>query len=47
MNYIDENVKSINQNDTIGIIVCKNDNKFVMHYCKNKNIYQTTYLPVN
>lgn len=47
MNYIDENVKSINQNDTIGIIVCKSDNKFVMHYCKNKNIFQTTYLPVN
>lgn len=47
MNYIDENVKSINQNDTIGIIVCKSDNKFVMHYCKNKNIFKTTYLPVN
>ena len=47
MNYIDENVKSINQNNTIGIIVCKKDNEFVMHYCKNKNIYQTTYLTVN
>ena len=47
MNYIDENVKNINQNNTIGIIVCKKDNEFVMHYCKNKNIYQTTYLTVN
>ena len=47
MNYIDENVKNINQNNTIGIIVCKKDNKFVMHYCNNKNIYQTTYLTVN
>ena len=47
MNYIDENLKNINQNNTIGIIVCKKDNKFVMHYCNNKNIYQTTYLTVN
>ena len=47
MNYIDENVKNIDQNNTIGIIVCKKDNEFVMHYCKNKNIYQTTYLTVN
>ena len=47
MNYIDENIKNINQNNTIGIIVCKKDNEFVMHYCKNKNIYQTTYLTIN
>ena len=47
MNYIDENLKNINQNNTIGIIVCKKDNKFVMHYCNNKNIYQTTYLTVS
>ena len=47
MNYIDEKLKNINQNNTIGIIVCKKDNKFVMHYCNNKNIYQTTYLTVN
>ena len=47
MNYIDENIKNINQNNTIGIIVCKKDNEFVMRYCKNKNIYQTTYLTVN
>jgi len=47
MNYIDEKLKNINQNNTIGIIVCKKDNKFVMHYCNNRNIYQTTYLTVN
>ena len=47
MNFINENVKNINQNNTIGIIVCKKDNEFIMHYCKNKNIYQTTYLTVN
>jgi len=46
MNYIDENVKNINQNNTIGIIVCKKDNEFVMHYYNNKNIYQTTYLTI-
>ena len=46
MNYIDENVKNINQNNTVGIIITKKDNEFVMHYCNNKNIYQTTYLTV-
>ena len=47
MDYIDKNLKQPTQNNTIGIIVTKNNNEFVMHYCKNQNIYQTTYLTVN
>ena len=44
MNYIDKNVKSINQDKTIGIIICKKDNHFVMEYCSDDRIYRTTYV---
>ena len=43
MNYIDKNVKEINQYKTIGIIICKRDNVFVMEYCSDKRIYRTIY----
>ena len=43
MGYIDKNIKSINQNDTIGIIICKKENKFVMEYCSDKRILQREY----
>ncbi len=32
MNYINENVKSINQDNTIGIIVCKENDKYIIKY---------------
>lgn len=44
MNYIDKNLKTINEDNTIGIIICRKDNKFVMEYCSDQRIYQTTYL---
>ena len=43
MNYIDKNIKSINQNNTIGIIICKKDNEFIMEYCSDERIFKTTY----
>ena len=43
MNYIDENIKSISQNKTIGIIICKENNKYVLKYCSDKRIFSTTY----
>ena len=43
MNYIDMNIKSINQNKTIGIIICKKDNKFIMQYCSDKKILSREY----
>lgn len=42
-NYIDENLRTINQNDTIGIIICKKGNSFIMQYVTNKNIYEREY----
>ena len=44
MNYIDKNIKSINQDKTIGIIIRKKDNHFVMEYCSDDRIYRTTYV---
>lgn len=32
MNYIDKNIRTLNQDKTIGIIICKKDNKFIMEY---------------
>ena len=47
MNYMDKNIKNINQDKTIGIIICKKDNKFIMEYCSDKRIYRTTYELIN
>lgn len=47
MNYINKNLKRVDQNDTIGIIVCKRENKFVMEYCSDSRIYETTYMLVS
>ena len=38
MNYIDKNLRKITQDKTIGIIICKKDNKFIMEYCSDKRI---------
>ena len=43
MNYIDSNLKKINQDKTIGIIICKKDNKFIMEYCSDKRILAKEY----
>ena len=43
MNYIDTNLKKINQSKTIGIIICKKDNKYVIEYCSDKRIISRTY----
>lgn len=43
MNYIDKNIKTIEENKTIGIIICKRNNKFVMEYCSDKRILSKEY----
>ena len=39
MNYIDRNLKKVNQDKTIGIIICKENNKYIIEYCSDKRIY--------
>ena len=43
MNYIDKNLKTITQDKTIGIILCKKDNKFIMEYCSDERIKVKRY----
>ena len=43
MNYIDENLRKINQDKTIGIIICKQDNKYIIKYCSDDRIIAREY----
>jgi tRNA A58 N-methylase Trm61 len=42
-NYIDKKIKSINQDKTIGIIICKKENKFIIEYSSDSRIFETSY----
>ena len=43
MNYIDKHVKSVNQNKTIGIIIVKEDDKFIIRYRSDDRIIAREY----
>ena len=43
INYIDKNFRNITQDRTIGIIICKRDNKYVIEYCSDERIIARTY----
>ena len=46
MNYIDKNIKEITNNNTIGILICKRENKFVIEYCSDERIVVREYVLV-
>lgn len=43
MNYIDDNLRKANQNKTIGIVICKKNNKYVIEYCSDDRIIAKEY----
>ena len=43
MNYIDKNLKKPNQDKTIGIIVCRENNEYIIEYCSDKRIIARNY----
>ena len=43
MNYIDNNLRRINQDKTIGIIICKKDNKYILEYCSDSRVLSKEY----
>ena len=43
MNYIDKNIKEISNNNTIGILICKRENRFVIEYCSDQKIAVREY----
>ena len=44
MNYIDKNIKEITNNNTIGILICKRENKYVIEYCSGERIVVRKYV---
>ena len=43
MNYIDQNIKKISQDKTIGIIICRENNEYVIKYCSDNRIISREY----
>ena len=43
VNYVDKNIKEVYNEPTVGVIICKKENKYVMEYCTNPNIFVSTY----
>ena len=44
MNYIDKNVKEqFNNNNTMGILICKRENKYIIEYCSDARIVIREY----
>ena len=43
MNYIDQNIKKISQDKTIGIIICRENNEYVIKYCSDNRIITREY----
>ncbi len=43
MDYIDKNIKRIDQDKTIGIIITRRDNKYLIEYCSDKRIISREY----
>ena len=43
MNYIDKNVKEVSNNSSIGILICKKENRFVIEYCSLDSIVVREY----
>lgn len=43
MNHIDKNIKTINEDKTIGIIICKKKNQYVIEYCSDDRIIAREY----
>ena len=44
MNYIDKNIKTIDENATVGIIICKQNNEYVIEYCSDNRIISREYV---
>jgi predicted nuclease of restriction endonuclease-like (RecB) superfamily len=43
MNYIDKTIKKVNQDKTIGIIICKKENRYIIEYCSDERIISREY----
>ena len=46
MNYGDKNIKIIEEENIIGIIICKKDAYFIMEYCSDNRVLFREYVIV-
>lgn len=46
MNYIDKNMRTKDEDKTVGIIIVKKENKYVMEYCSDNRIIAKEYVVV-
>ena len=43
INYVDKNIKELFNDKTVGVVICKKENRFIMEYCSDDRIFTTTY----
>ena len=43
MNYVDKNIKTINQDKTIGVIICKKDDDYYIEYSSDSRIIKNIF----
>ncbi len=43
MNYVDRNIKTIEEDKTIGIIIVKKEDRYVMEYCSDDRVIAKEY----
>lgn len=43
MNYVDKNMKESFNDRSVGVIICRKEDKFVLEYCSDNRIFTTTY----
>ena len=46
INYVDKEVKESFNDKTVGVIICKKENSYVLEYCTDDRIFTTTYKTV-
>ena len=46
INYVDKNIKEVFNDKTVGVIICKRENSYVLEYCTDDRIFTTTYKTV-
>lgn len=47
MNYVDKNIKNIHHDKTIGVIICKRDNKLVLEYASDSRIFSSEFIIIS
>ena len=43
MNYVDKNIKEPFNENSVGVIICKKEDKYVLEYCSDDRIFTTIY----